>query len=150
MTSPTEVFDRLLEIALLLQEDMARSFRGTALTAARTHVLWELNRLGPSTQQSLAVALAVSPRNITGLVDALAASSYVERRPHPTDRRAVLVTLSDLGTETVTGMVRDREEAANQLTADFDPSRLEQFRHDLDHIADRLRVMVEGDTGGTD
>ncbi len=40
------------------------------------------------TQRALADALQVTPRNVTGLVDALADSGFVERAPHPTDRRA--------------------------------------------------------------
>ena len=89
MSVQLHIFDRLLQIALLIQEDMASSFAGTGLTTARTHLLWELHQLGPSTQQALAAALKVSPRNVTGLVDALEAGGFAERRPHPTDRRAL-------------------------------------------------------------
>ena len=112
------VFDRLLEIAILLQDDLARSFAGTGLTTARTHLLWELHRLGPSTQQALAATLKVSPRNVTGLVDALESHGYLERRPHPTDRRALLVTMTDLGSQTMARMAADREQAAAQLVSD--------------------------------
>ena len=97
MSTPTRIFDRLLEIALLFDADLARSFAGTALTTSRTHLLWVLHRVGPSTQRALAKALQVSPRNVTGLVDALEAAGYVERRPHPSDRRALLVTLTEQG-----------------------------------------------------
>ena len=98
MTQHVQVFDRLLEIALLIQDDLADFFTGTDLTTARTHLLWELHRLGPSTQRALARTLNVTPRNVTGLVDALEANGFVDRRPHPTDRRATLVTLTELGT----------------------------------------------------
>jgi len=144
MLTHLEVLDRLLEIALLIQQDMARSFEGTALTPSRTHLLWELQRLGPSTQQALAVALTVTPRNVTGLVDALEAAHYVERRPHPTDRRATLVTLTDLGTETMTGMAQDREQVAAELVSDLDPDRLAEFSRNLASITDRLQALVEG------
>ena len=142
MSADLDVFDRLLEIALLLQQDMASSFEGTVLTPARAHALWELHRLGPSTQQAVAAALDVTPRNVTGLVDALEAAGYVERRPHPTDRRATSVTLTDLGAETVNGMLRDRQQAAAQLAAALDPDRLVEFRRDLDAVAERLQTMV--------
>src|SRR5918997_1227922 len=111
MSNEVQVFDRLLEISVLLQADMARSFAGTGLTTSRTHLLWELRRLGPSTQQALASAMQVTPRNVTGLVDALESHGYVERRPHPTDRRALQVTLTDLGTRTMAAMESDRQQA---------------------------------------
>ncbi len=69
MSEEIYVFDRLLQIALLIEEDLARAFADTELTVARTHLLWELHRLGPSTEQALASTLKVSPRNVTGLVE---------------------------------------------------------------------------------
>lgn len=143
MTEPTTIFDRLLEIALLIQEDLTDSFAGTGLTAARAHLLWVLHHAGPSNQQSLAAALSVSPRNVTGLVDALEAGEYVQRRPHPTDRRATLVTLTERGRRTMAGMVRDRQAAAVRLVEGFDNDRLERLDADLATIAERLQQLVE-------
>ena len=103
---------------------------GPASTRARTHLLWELHRLGPSTQQALAETLKVSPRNVTGLVDALESHGYLERRPHPTDRRALLVTLTDLGSQTMARMAADREQAAAQLlSTSATPSSTSSARH---------------------
>lgn len=146
MSDEVHVFDRLLEIALLIQQDMAHAFAGTALTAARVHLLWELQRLGPSTQQALATALDVSPRNVTGLVDALEPAGYVERRPHPTDRRATLVTLTGSGAETMAQMARERQQVATELVADLDREALAAFRGALDTVAGRLHSMVEAAT----
>ncbi len=87
------VLDRLIEVSELFQKDMARAFEGTPLTPSRIRVLWELAATGPSTQHALATRLEVSPRNITGLVDALEAVGYVIRSPHPSDRRSTIVSL---------------------------------------------------------
>lgn len=142
MRRELEVFDRLLEIALLIQEDLARSFAATDLTVPRTHLLWELHRLGPSTQNTLATALKVSPRNITGLVDALEASSYVARTPHPNDRRAIVVALTDRGTQTMVRMEHERSQIAAELVADLDAAQQEQLHQSLDSIVARLRGLV--------
>jgi DNA-binding MarR family transcriptional regulator len=139
------VFDRLLEIALLIQDDLANFFTATGLTSARTHLLWELHQLGPSTQQALARALHVTPRNVTGLVDALQAGGFVERRLHPSDRRATLVTLTELGTRTTTEMVRGRELIASELVAGFNNDELDQFSRNLDTIAERLHAMAKAE-----
>lgn len=142
MASAEHVFDRLLEIALLIQDDLSHTFADTGLTPARTHLLWVLHHAGPSNQQTLAAALSVSPRNVTGLVDALEAGGFVERRPHPSDRRATLVTLTDRGTQTMAEMVRDRQAAAAQLVEGFGDGRLARLADDLDAIAARLQQMV--------
>lgn len=143
MSTREQIFDRLLEVAVLLQQDLASSLPAVGLTTARAHLLWELQRLGPSTQQALAAALEVSPRNVTGLVDAVEAAGFVERRPHPHDRRATLVTLTERGGQTMLQMQRDRQEAAAQLVGDLDQEQVDQFGRSLDVIADRLRALAE-------
>lgn len=140
-----DVFDRLLEIALLIQDDLANFYTGTALTRARTHLLWELHRRGPSSQQTLATALNVTPRNVTGLIDALEATGFVERRRHPSDRRATLVTLTELGVRTTSEMARGRQLIASQLADEFSKDELNQFSRNLDIIARRLHEMVNAD-----
>lgn len=143
MRDAIPVFDRLLEIADLFQRDMARAFDGTALTPARTHLLWVLHHAGPSTQQSLAAALEVSPRNVTGLVDALEGSGFVTREAHPTDRRATLVTLTATGTGAMADMTAEREQLATDLVAGFDDAELAALRDGLDRVAERLRELIE-------
>ena len=146
MSADLHVFDRLLQIALLIQEDLARSFADSELTVARTHLLWELHRLGPSTQQTLATALKVSPRNVTGLVDALEAGGFVARRAHPSDRRATLVTLTDRGRTVMTEMEQQRSQIAAELVADLDPAELKTFRQGLDKVAGRLQALTQAAT----
>jgi hypothetical protein len=71
------------------QRDATQALGALDLTPSRAHLLWELGQRGPVTQQVLA-ALRVTPRAMTGLVDALVASGLVTREPHPNDRRAAL------------------------------------------------------------
>lgn len=150
VSSAAAIFDRLLQIALLIQDDLARYFADTALTPARTHLLWELNRLGPSTQQALATTLKVSPRNITGLVDALEAAGFVIRRSHPRDRRAILVTLTDQGSQTIAEMEHERAQIASALIADLSSDQVEQLRQGLDSVATRLEALVAAPAGPHD
>ena len=143
MSTDVHVFDRLLEIALLVQDDMTRELEPVGLTPSRTHLLWEVHRRGPSSQRTLATALDVSPRNVTGLVDALEERGFVRREPHPTDRRVALVTLTELGSRTTAEMEKSHREIAAHLVAGFDADRLEQFRTDLDTVAARLHELMD-------
>jgi DNA-binding MarR family transcriptional regulator len=49
---------------------------------------------GPQKMADLADALAVTPRNVTALVDGLESDGLVRRVPHSTDRRVTLVELT--------------------------------------------------------
>jgi len=136
------VLDQVLEVAVLINQDMNSSLGDLGLTPARTHLLWELFHRGPSTQRVLADALGVTPRNVTGLVDALEGTGYVTRQPHPVDRRATLVTLTDHGTEVTTQMEKDQEHFARLLFADLSDRQLDALHRGLGHVLFRLREVV--------
>jgi DNA-binding MarR family transcriptional regulator len=107
------------------------------LTLPRAHVLWLLHHNGPSTQRALADALKVTPRNVTGLVDGLTASGHVTREPHPGDRRATLVTLTDHAAATMAGMHAGHGRLAELLFGGM--PHFEAFAEGLDHVTGRLR-----------
>ncbi|MBF9134524.1 MarR family transcriptional regulator [Plantactinospora sp. S1510] len=131
--------DQVLELAVLINDDMTRSLAQDGLTVSRTHLLWELRRRGPSTQRDLADALKVSARTVTGLVDGLEATGFVTRQPHPTDRRATLVTFTERGVRTVEEMERGQQEFARLLFAEMPEERLDCFSEALGEILIRLR-----------
>ena len=145
MTPEITVLDRLIEVSELFQKDMARAFEGTPLTPSRIRVLWELAATGPSTQHALATRLEVSPRNITGLVDALEAVGYVIRSPHPSDRRSTIVSLGASAQEMMREMQHDHEELSAELIGAVDVADRDALMRGIDAIATRLRELVAAD-----
>jgi len=138
----TTAVDQVLELVALLQRDMAHSFARDGLTEARAHLLWVLQD-GPTTQRTLADALRVTPRNITGLVDGLVATGHVVRRPHPTDRRATLVELTQAGTALLTSMREGYADLHEVLFGGLSDRELSAFRRTLTRAVDRLRARLE-------
>lgn len=51
----------------------------------------------PMPMGELAATLGMDPPNVTTLVDALEKQGYVQRKPHPTDRRAKIVEATQRG-----------------------------------------------------
>jgi DNA-binding MarR family transcriptional regulator len=131
--------DRVLELTVLLGADMERDLAARGLTTARTHLLWEVHRRGPCTQQTLAGALGVSPRNVTGLVDGLVATGFVTREPHPTDRRATLVTLTGRGAQVAGDLVQGRGQLADLLFTGIPDEVYAGLVEGLDIVLARLR-----------
>lgn len=147
---PAAVLDLVLELAVLVEEDMTAGLAADGLTKARAHLLFEVVQRGPSTQQALARALGVSPRNVTGLVDGLAATGFVTREPHPRDRRAALVTLTAHGHAVADRLVAGRTGFADALLGDLPPARLAEVAGALELVVERMRALVaaSADTGG--
>ncbi len=76
----------------------------------------------------LALALDVSPRNITGLVDHLQADGLVERIPDPNDRRSIQAHLTPAGLTKVRAVVREAVAIPARVVAGLSPQELAQLR----------------------
>jgi DNA-binding MarR family transcriptional regulator len=137
-TPLSEPLDRLFAIAAVLGDAMEQDLAARGLSRARATVIWYLDQQGQMTQRQLADALAVTPRNVTGLVDALEKAGFVGRDPHPDDRRATLVTLSATGRRAAAAMRADRKRLADFLFADLDPTDRSALGAALDRVLARL------------
>lgn len=146
MTSAAELrrhtLDLVLELSLLVDADMKSGLARDGLTPARAHLLFHVVQHGPTTQQRLAEALEVSPRNVTGLVDGLAATGFVTREQHPRDRRATLVTLTDHGQQVAARLVTGRHDYADQLLGGLAPEALGALADGLGEVVGRMRELV--------
>ncbi len=134
--------DKLFELTEVLGAMMERGMAERGLTQARARLLWRLYHHGPLTQRALADLLEVSPRNVTGLIDGLSGDGYVGRRPHPTDRRATLVTLTEHGTAFVQTLRTQRDEMATALLDGLTRDQVENFVQTLDIVVDRLHGIA--------
>ena len=132
MTAPT---DARLATAAALDAFAAWAIRSTAdrelsLTTAST--LATLDRDGPQRLSDLAVREGVTQPSMTALVTRLERDGLAVRGDDPTDRRAVLVTLTDAGREV---LLSRRTRRATRLAAL------------LDHLNPEDRATVEAAAG---
>lgn len=90
------------------------------------------------TQRQLSDALQCTPRNVTGLVDALEESGLVERRPHPADRRAIHVTLTKQGEAATADWTARSHQLARRIFSDVHREELERLITTIDEVLERL------------
>lgn len=82
--------------------------------------------LNPST---IAERLHVTPRTITGLVDALEQEQLVVRLPDPTDRRSLRIQLTDAGHDRAKILWQEAREQQQTLVRGLSSEELRQLRH---------------------
>lgn len=138
--------DRILELTVLISRDMADSLTRQGLTESRAHLVWQLQQRGPCTQATLAADLHVTPRAITALVDSLVDTGFVTREPHPSDRRATLVTFTERGHATAQALVDSHRQLARQLFAGLPDDAFEGFDAGLLHVITQFRRVLADPT----
>lgn len=147
-TGPQDALERLFELAALLVDGMDRGLGEHGLTRARAELIWRLHQRGPMTQRALSQTLQCTPRNVTGLVDALESGGLVARRPHPTDRRATLVALTKQGERAAADWQAGYQDVGKILFAELDPAELAAFAATLETLLLRLRNGAAAEVTG--
>jgi DNA-binding MarR family transcriptional regulator len=137
-TGPGQALEKLFALAVVTHQYMEQGLAARGLSRARVAVLWHLHHRGPMTQRELAEAIGVTPRNVTGLVDALEADGFAARGPHPTDRRATLVSLTGKAAEAVTGLRGEYDQGAARLFDGVPMEDLAGFVATVDHLLARI------------
>jgi DNA-binding MarR family transcriptional regulator len=95
-----QVTARISRIGLHIARQQEEAFGRLRLNRGEVGVLGALLLAGPKQQLSptqLFKGLMLSSAGITSRLDRLENRGYVKRTPHPSDRRAVLVGLTDTG-----------------------------------------------------
>lgn len=77
---------------------------------------------------ALAEHLGIVPRSATEVADALEDAGLISRNPDPTDRRAILLTLTDDGQAVVSEVRERRHAAAQSAVATLSPADLAELR----------------------
>lgn len=137
------VIDALFTIAPALHTQMQAGLAERGLSLNRATLLWQVAAGGPVIQRDLARALQVVPRTVTGIVDDLTAAGLLARTPHPQDRRALLVSLTDEGHQLIARLTAERTELAAQLCAGLAATDLQVAATTVGQLADRLRALTE-------
>src|SRR6478752_7882190 len=80
---------------VLALRDLVAAERNVGVT--ETTALAYLRQAGELTPRELAALLGLTSGSVTAVVDRLESAGFAVRRPHPTDRRSLLVSATDDG-----------------------------------------------------
>lgn len=140
--SPVELSEEFYRIALLLRHSARQCMEpeGDAamrlLTAPRMRLLHVLSESGATRlrMRDLSLALGVTPRNVTTIVDGLEHEGFIIRRRDPDDRRAILIELTDFGQSHMAHMHELGMRMGERIFAPLDPRERQEFRRLLRKI----------------
>jgi DNA-binding MarR family transcriptional regulator len=128
------------ELRLIVGRLVRRMRAEGRLPLAQMAVLGRLDRGGATTVSALATAERVRPQSMSQTVGELEADGLVTRSPDPTDRRQLLVELTELGHTTIADERRHREgwlaRAIAEDLSDAERATLEAALEPLRRLAD--------------
>lgn len=137
--------DETLEVlkALVVLRRALRTSRITGETAprlpvAQVQVLLHLAQSGPITMTGLARQLGVSCPAATDLVDRLVAADRVERLPHTTDRRKVMVQLTPSARQFAEGALAERRKKVDEVLRQLPSQQRTGFVRGIQMLANTL------------
>lgn len=123
--TPMGVIGRISRTSRYIDQFLQENFARFGLNSGEFDVLATLRRAGAPyqlTPTALLSSLMLSSGAMTNRLDRLENAGYIERKPHPTDRRGILVTLTKQGLEVidlaVVGHIAHEGQILSSLTSD--------------------------------
>lgn len=121
-----EQLNALISASHALNVRTAARFDSALQPAAFLIVRW-LFSFGPTSATVLAESTAMDRSSISRLVNQLKTMNYVKSEPSPSDRRGVLLSLTELGRQRTMDALKEKESAFYERISKWDDSKLENF-----------------------
>src|SRR5262249_11971382 len=129
----------LSDVARAMRTFIDQRAREHAMTRAQWSVPVRLRRQEGMTQAEMAEQLEMQPISLLRLIDRLCQQGLLERRPHPNDRRANLLYLTDRGRATLLRMAPLAIEIAASIFDSVDESEIAMLLAQLRRIKGNIR-----------
>jgi MarR family transcriptional regulator for hemolysin len=113
------------------------------MTESRWTAMLHLKMLGEgATQQALAQELGIEMPSLTRTLGQLVELNMLERRPHPTDKRAHCLYFSSAGQQTLTKLIECTMQIRQALYRDLTPAAVQQLMQTLDLMERNARTLL--------
>jgi DNA-binding MarR family transcriptional regulator len=137
-------------VGLFAQKRFAQRMATLGLTTRMWGVLNVLEAEQPITQQALGKAIEADPSTMVALIDQLEREGLVERRPHPTDRRAHALHMTPAGERRLRAGRKLAREAQEELLGVLNGDERRQLHELLFKLAQAVEPIDPAQAAVTD
>lgn len=138
MHNTEELSDIIIEFYEKLSSWEQAVVRDSPITLPQMHTLEILGQQSPLRMKELAAKMGITTGTLTVNVDRLEKQGLVERIPHETDRRSILVALTEAGQELFREHHAHHLHLTRELQAALTPEESELFRAILTKLTQAL------------
>lgn len=139
----TDVVARLRRV---LRASIRSDYPWESLPMAQVELLQSLAETAPARVGDLAGRLRLAPSTVSGLISQMINAGLIQRGTDPSDRRAAVVDLSDLGRNQLTDWTAAHQRRIAAALADLDPEErdaIDAALPALTRLVDRLAHQRE-------
>ena len=134
-----EILFQLSDVARAMRTYIDQCARRHGMTRAQWGVLVRLEREEGMMQAEMAESLEIQPISLARLIDRLCDQKLVERRPHPSDRRANRLYLTPKGRATLERLVPLGRQISADVLASFGETETGELLEQLLRIKGNIR-----------
>jgi DNA-binding MarR family transcriptional regulator len=133
-----EVFMALREVVVASQAMRNAFANSLGVSVTDTFAMGHLAGPESRTARDLAEHLGVAQSSVTAVIDRLERAGLAERHAHPTDRRALIVALTDAGRAAVEDIRRWTIKGLDVIVTE----RRQQLTGDLQSVAEAIHAQI--------
>ncbi|MEM9580917.1 MAG: MarR family transcriptional regulator [Pseudomonadota bacterium] len=138
---------RLLRLASLLSTHFQRTtLRKKNVSVQEYRLMVSIARHGAGHLRDLARKAAIDPAHASRAMKAMLEKGWVRRRPHPSDKRRAIYSITPAGKDVFFSIYPAADEFARQMAAPFTPEQVEQFRDMIDLARVQAARLLEAET----
>lgn len=122
----------------LIRQDFHRRVKHNGLTQEQWRALVHINRNEGCSQATLAALMDIRPITLSRLLDKMEQADWVERRPDPSDRRAIQLFIREKAQKMLVEMSIQALETRKKALDGLSKKQQQELFHNLNHIKENL------------
>jgi DNA-binding MarR family transcriptional regulator len=128
----------LSQLGAYIADDAKRRLAPLGVHPRVNAILFALAGNDGQSQRQLSARLGVHRNVMVGLIDTLEKQGLVQRRPHPEDRRAFAVTLTEKARDLLPALKEQSDAIEEEVTAGLSPGERAELLRTLQRVAAAL------------
>jgi DNA-binding MarR family transcriptional regulator len=128
----------LSQLGAYIADDAKRRLAPLGVHPRVNAILFALAGNDGQSQRQLSARLGVHRNVMVGLIDTLEQQGLVQRRPHPEDRRAFAVTLTEKARDLLPALQEQSDAIEDEVTAGLSPRERAELLRTLQQVAAAL------------
>ncbi len=136
-SATVELADAFLALHHVVRKHVDAAMTAAGLSLSQAKLLALVARLAPCRPSDIATQMGYAPRTVTTALDALEESGWIERSPHPSDRRAQLVVITKVGQAKLDEVQGPKRHAVEHLFGVLSTDEQKRLRELMDRVRER-------------